>query len=125
MIASLDKTILLILLALLFFFSPFSPFSYFFVPRCCQNWRREEGELGTITEERELGENLTISHFSFFLFPVLVPRSPVSGNILNPSLAREALYSSLRKQPILLSLYVTLRRPCWRSRTKAFLSSRY
>ena len=42
-----------------------------------------------------MGKNLTISHFSFFLLPLLIPlsspavRSPVSGNILSASLARK------------------------------------
>ena len=53
---------------------------------------------GNDHEERELGKmgkNLTISHFSFFLLPLLIPLSPpavrsaVSGNILSPSLARK------------------------------------
>ena len=49
----------------------------------------EEQELG------KMGKNLTISHFSFFLLPLLIPlsltavSSPVSGNILSPSLARK------------------------------------
>ena len=42
-----------------------------------------------------MGKNFTISHFSFFLLPLLIPlsspavRSPVSGNILSASLARK------------------------------------
>ena len=42
-----------------------------------------------------MGKNLTISHFSFFLVPLLIPLSspavlsPVSGNILSASLARK------------------------------------